>query len=79
MSEEKNKKLKPGKLIQWSDGKIGLLVRRFDYYVEKGVASQNYRPKWHWTVDWVAGPPLDYIFEYGIPEAFIYDFIKVIE
>ena len=79
MSEEADKKLKPGKLIQWSDGKMGLLVRRFDYYVERGISSRNYRPQWHWTIDWIGSAPLDYIFEYGVPEDFIHKFVEIIE
>jgi len=49
--EKSDKDLKPGKLIRWTDGKIGLLVKRFDYYVKKKVASRDYSPRWHWSIN----------------------------
>ena len=79
MVEKTDKILKPGKLIQRPDGKIGLLVERYDFYARKGISSRDYRPKWHWSISWLGSPPLDYISEYGIPENYIYKFIEVIE
>ena len=73
------KELKPGQLVQWADGKIGILVERFDFYVKKGIASRNYRPRWHWSIQWCGDHPLDYVFEYGVPENFMQKFLKVLE
>ena len=72
------KELKPGQLVQWIDGKIGILVKRFDFYVEKGIASRNYHPRWHWNIQWCGDPPLDYISVYGVPERSMQKFLKVL-
>ena len=51
------------------DTHIGILVRRFDNYVENKIASRNYSPSWCWKIKFTtAEPPYNYNPKYGASE-----------
>ena len=48
---------------------IGILVRRFDNYVENKIASRNYAPSWAWEIKFTRPkPPINYNQRHGAAE-----------
>jgi|TARA_R100000458_G_C8270949_1_gene245674 hypothetical protein len=75
----KCKDLKPGKLIEWKDGSLGVLGERVDIFTELKISSRNYSPRWHWKIYFLGPPPPDYNPIHGIHESIIEKYFKILD
>ena len=78
--KEQDRRVRPklGDTIIWHDGTVGILVERFDLYVEGRIASRRQHfPSWCWHIAFPGVAPTDYNIRYGEAETNIVNRNKV--
>jgi hypothetical protein len=62
------RRIKPGDLIVWTNGSVGIITEKVDIYKHNGVTSRSRIPAWRWLITFSGDLPYNYSELWGISE-----------